>query len=154
MPESVIELSDPPDRRLSPPETRAPSPPRGVRIERGLGGPVTERRIADETALSEPPDRRRSVPPTDETVLWSISDIQSNCRISRSSAWRMVRGVGFPEPVALGRRRICWMREEVVAFMETHRRRMQDGPSEVRPERRKSGDPAAFISRPLSVRRR
>jgi predicted DNA-binding transcriptional regulator AlpA len=56
-------------------------------------------------------------PPT----YWDIEDIQFECRIARSSAWRLVRRAAFPVPVRVGARSIIWPRLEVVAFLDSRR---------------------------------
>lgn len=56
-----------------------------------------------------------------EPTYWDIDDVQFNCRIGKSTAWRLVREEGFPPPVILGRRTVLWPREEVIAFVEDRR---------------------------------
>ncbi len=60
---------------------------------------------------------------TGEALYWDIEDIQYHCRISRTTAWRLVRNEEqFPSPVVLGPRSIVWPQREVVAFFEARRR--------------------------------
>lgn len=58
---------------------------------------------------------------TGEAAYWDITDIQFHCRISRSTAWRLVRDDSFPHPVVLGTRSLLWPRCEVHEFMEARR---------------------------------
>lgn len=88
---------------------------------------------------------------TEQSMYWGIADIEYHCRISRSTAWRLVRREGFPAPVVLTRRRLVWPRDEVIAFIERHRDPMHYADTAV-------GKPAvgpahAFSSRPVGRRR-
>ncbi len=56
-----------------------------------------------------------------QSAFWDISDIQFHCRISRSTAWRLVRTEGFPPPAVLGKRSVIWPRGEVLDFVESRR---------------------------------
>lgn len=79
---------------------------------------------------------------------WDIRDIQFHCRVSRSTAWRMVEEPGFPVRVAFGRC-VRWPRAEVIEFLEARR-----APSVTAAVRPTSGRPSdhAYSARP--VRRR
>lgn len=52
---------------------------------------------------------------------WNIRDIQFSCRVSRSTAWRMVREDDFPSPIVYGTRLVVWPRAEVIEFLERRR---------------------------------
>lgn len=54
-------------------------------------------------------------------VYWNIRDIQFHCRISRSTAWRLVREERFPPPVLHGKRCVLWPSIEVMEFLEARR---------------------------------
>lgn len=58
-----------------------------------------------------------------ETVVgpecWDIRDIQYQLRIGRTLAWQLVKGDGFPTPVILGKRRLCWIASEVRGYLRT-----------------------------------
>ena len=54
------------------------------------------------------------------STYWGIADLEYHCRVSRKTAWRLVRSPGFPAPVVLGRR-VVWPRGEVLAFIEDKR---------------------------------
>ena len=54
-------------------------------------------------------------------VYWNIRDIQFHLRISRSTAWRLVREERFPSPVLHGKRCVLWPSVEVVEFLEARR---------------------------------
>lgn len=60
------------------------------------------------------PDRSRPA------SYWDINDVQFHCRVSRKTAWRLVRRSGFPSPALIGRR-VIWPRAEVIAFIEEQR---------------------------------
>ena len=78
---------------------------------------------------------------------WDIRDIQFHLRIGRTFAWQLVKGEGFPPPVVLGCRRMCWLAADVRDYAATRRdakrhrpvvRRTEGGPSYVvRPQRRR-----------------
>ena len=57
----------------------------------------------------------------DEPMYWTIRDIEHHCRVSRATAWRLVRSDDFPTPIVLGVKTIRWRRNEVVTFVERHR---------------------------------
>lgn len=54
------------------------------------------------------------------STYWGIADVEYHCRVSRKTAWRLVRSPGFPAPVVLGRR-VLWPRDEVITFIEDKR---------------------------------
>lgn len=54
------------------------------------------------------------------STYWGIADLEYHCRVSRKTAWRLVRTAGFPAPVVLGRR-VLWPRDEVLTFIEERR---------------------------------
>ena len=87
---------------------------------------------------------------SETATYWDIDDVQFHCRVSRSTAWRLVRSDGFPPPVVFGRR-VVWPRVEVVIFMEERR-----DPNYYAAQDQSAGAPPgrapAFASRP--VRRR
>lgn len=90
---------------------------------------------------------------TTTAAYWDIQDIQFHCRISRTTAWRLVREEGFPAPVVLGPRNLIWPRSEVIAFFETRRRPGHYEPPTDATSRRPTGrDSAPYVSR--AVRRR
>jgi len=76
----------------------------------------------------------------DKTTYWDIRDIQHECRIGRTTAWRLVKEPGFPAPVVVGERSLSWPAYEVVQYLETMRQRdryidrrsrpMRGGPSD------------------------
>jgi predicted DNA-binding transcriptional regulator AlpA len=78
---------------------------------------------------------------------WDIRDIQFHCRVSRSTAWRMVDEPDFPRRITYGRC-VRWPRAEVMQFLE--KRRAQPQPAERRVARASTAP--AFTTR--SVRRR
>lgn len=78
---------------------------------------------------------------------WDIRYIQFHCRVSRSTAWRMVDEPDFPRRLTYGRC-VRWPRSEVMQFLEN--RREQPQPAERRLERRSAA--SSFATRP--VRRR
>ena len=86
-----------------------------------------------------------------EATYWDIGDVQYHCRVSRSTAWRLVKRDDFPEPVVFGRR-LIWPRVEIVEFMEEHRdragRTSPDGPREWHVNGR------SFAARPVRRRAR
>jgi predicted DNA-binding transcriptional regulator AlpA len=71
---------------------------------------------------------------------WDIRDIQFHLRIGRTFAWQLVKADGFPPPLVLGRRRMCWLAADVRSYAATRRdaerhrpavRRTERGPSYV-----------------------
>lgn len=54
-------------------------------------------------------------------TFWTIEDIQYECQIAKATAWRLVRGAGFPPPVRLGSKTLRWPRVEVLAFLDAQR---------------------------------
>ena len=80
-------------------------------------------------------------------VYWNIRDIQFHCRISRSTAWGLVREEGFPAPVLHGKRCVLWPSCEVVEFLEVRR---QPG----RYHRAGSEESPTFVSRPVGSSKR
>ena len=71
--------------------------------------------------LSRPGEPVPAHDATQQRTYWGIADIEHQCRISRSTAWRLVRREGFPAPVVLTRRCLMWPRGEVIDFIERHR---------------------------------
>jgi predicted DNA-binding transcriptional regulator AlpA len=70
-----------------------------------------------------PPGRAGAQLDTSDAIYWDVDDIQHHCRISRTTAWRLIRTEpDFPPPVVLGPKSLVWPRREVVAFMEARRR--------------------------------
>jgi predicted DNA-binding transcriptional regulator AlpA len=55
-----------------------------------------------------------------DAVYWDIRDIQFHCRVSRSTAWRMVDEPDFPLRMTYGRC-VRWPRAEVMQFLENRR---------------------------------
>ncbi len=87
---------------------------------------------------------------TEQSMYWGIADIEHQCRISRSTAWRLVRREGFPAPVVLTRRCLMWPRDEVIDFIERHRdptHYVSTGAGKPEP-----GLARAFSSRPIGRR--
>jgi len=80
---------------------------------------------------------------------WDIRDIQFQCRVSRSTAWRMVRESEFPEPVVYGKKCVLWPREEVVRFLEGRR-----DPGHYAPPTPTPSPTPSFSSRSLRARSR
>jgi len=80
-------------------------------------GAVT-RRATDGLAASHQVGARTDG--SEAATYWDIDDVQFHCRVSRSTAWRLVRSDGFPPPAVFGRR-VVWPRAEVVIFMEDRR---------------------------------
>jgi predicted DNA-binding transcriptional regulator AlpA len=78
---------------------------------------------------------------------WDIRDIQFHCRVSRSTAWRMVDEPDFPQRMTYGRC-VRWPRAEVMQFLEN--RRAQPSVHERRDGHQLAA--AGFTTRP--VRRR
>jgi len=58
---------------------------------------------------------------SDESTYWDIRDIQFHCRISRSTAWRLVRTPGFPAPTVIASKALRWRRDDVEAFLDSRR---------------------------------
>ena len=90
---------------------------------------------------------------TADATYWDINDIQFHCRLSRTSAWDLARGhKDFPPPVVLGRKSLLWPRDEVVAFMEAHRRRDHYSHGKDRSATPSENHGPGFASRPIRVR--
>ena len=89
-----------------------------------------------------------------EATYWDIDDVQFQCRLSRTTAWRLARtDKDFPEPVVLGQKIIVWPRVEVIAFMEArrtgeHYKRVAGESAAIT----NAGEPS-FVSRPVHRRR-
>ena len=83
----------------------------------------------------------------EQSMYWGIADIEHHCRISRSTAWRLVRREGFPAPVVLTRRCLMWPRDEVIDFIERHRDPMHYVTTAA--GKPVSGPARAFSSRPI-----
>lgn len=56
-----------------------------------------------------------------EPIYWTIRDIEHHCRVSRATAWRLVRSPDFPAPIVLGSKTIRWRRDEVIRFVDQRR---------------------------------
>ena len=78
---------------------------------------------------------------------WSIEDIRLECGVSLSSAWRLVRRVGFPAPVVLGSKLIRWRRTEVLRFVDG-----LQAPARYAKEADADISPSSFTSRTLGGR--
>lgn len=90
---------------------------------------------------------------TGAALYWDIQNIQFHCRVSRTTAWRLVREQGFPAPVVLGPRNLIWPSEEVIAFLETRRRHEHyRPPPDLTPCQPPDRDGTPYISRPVRHR--
>ncbi|MHB8463378.1 MAG: helix-turn-helix transcriptional regulator [Acidimicrobiales bacterium] len=87
-----------------------------------VGGAATATRAASaELLVARSARSRRDLAGRAPPTYWNIDDIQFECRIARSSAWRLVRRAAFPMPVRVGTRSVVWPRLEVVAFLDNRR---------------------------------
>lgn len=82
-----------------------------------------------------------------DAEYWDIRDIQFHCRVSRSTAWRMVDEPDFPPRMTYGRC-VRWPRAEVMQFLESRR----EEPSVRERRGRRQLATSGFTTRP--VRRR
>src|SRR5688572_15921269 len=91
---------------------------------------------------------------TATALYWDIQDIQFHGRLSRTTAWRLVREQGFPAPVVLGPRNLTWPRQEVISFLEARRRQHYERAEDVSARRPSDSANALFETRPLRHRQR
>jgi predicted DNA-binding transcriptional regulator AlpA len=80
-------------------------------------------------------------------VYWAIRDIQFHCRVSRSTAWRLVRSPGFPRAAVLSPKTVRWRRDEVEAFVDARRESAQNSAPEAPPV-----EATAYVARPVRAR--
>ena len=58
--------------------------------------------------------------------LLTRREVESRCKLSKTSVYRLMRAGGFPEPVLVGARAVRWKEDEITSWLDSRPRATGD----------------------------